>query len=95
MNYILITNLDRTGLDTLICSAELDQCDVLLMLIDTKREFDDVKEIQEPQVPPPNTTVSWYTPRGEYDIKRNIALKTPGLAEYYPEWEVLHPKRRR
>ena len=95
MNYILITNIDGTGIDTLICETELDQCDVWLMLTEARRKFDDVKEMEHPPYPiPTNTSLMWMTQRGEYEIRRRIASHTPELASYYPDWDALHPKKR-
>lgn len=93
---ILITNIDGSGLDTLICDTQdIDATDVWLMLTAQRRTFDDVKELETaPSVIPENTSLMWYTPRGEYELRREMASRTPELATFFPPWEVLHPKKR-
>lgn len=94
MNYILITNLDGSGLDTLICDTQdIDSMDIWLTLTAQHRKFDDVKELEAvPSIVPENTSIMWYTPRGEYEIRRNIAIETD-MAAFFPPWENLHQKK--
>ena len=95
MSYILITNLDDTGIDTLVCDTNLDSCDIWLKLTADGRKFDDVREIDKfPSPVPDNMNFSYFTPRGEYEIQREIASGTPELSTHFPSWEVLHPKKR-
>ena len=96
MRYIIIKNIDDTGRDILLCHTELDECDVWLTLMNQKHTFDEVTEIQEPPYPiPDGTTLRWFTPRGEYEVHRNIAQLSPELAPLYPEWDELHKKGKR
>lgn len=97
MAYILITDIDHSGQDVLICETRLDHTDIWLTLINAGRDFGEVTYHDTPPDPvPDNMSLEWLTPRGEYDIERNIALRTPSLAPFFPPWEETHkPARRR
>ena len=95
MNSILITNVGNSYRNTLICDTELDSNDIWIMLTDKQIHFDEIKTLDKtPTQVPENTSIMWFTPRGEYDFQRELVSKVPELAGYYPPWEELHPKKK-
>lgn len=91
---ILVRNLDGTGLDTLICDTSLNEDDIATSLNARCRSYDSVETVETPPYPiPDGMSLQWFTPRGEYEVMRLIAMQTPGLADAFPEWEK--PRRRR
>lgn len=95
MRNLLVKNVNNSGLDTLICDTTLEPNEITLTLIKQNKEFDNVEEVEKPQYIPDTMSVMWFTPRGEYELRRELASANPELADAYPEWEVLHPKKRK
>ncbi len=73
MNYILITNLDNTGIDTLVCDTELDELDIWFMLQMQGSDFDDIKLVDKPNgLLPENTSLQWFTPDREKELQKMV-----------------------
>ena len=73
MNYILIKNLNSTGLDTLVCETELDELDIWFMLQMQGSDFDDITLVDKPTGRlPDNTSFQWFTPDGEKELHKMI-----------------------
>lgn len=93
--FILITNINHTDRNVLICDTTLDSTDIWLKLEEEGHSFDSIDDFDHyPSPIPEDTSLMYYTPRGEYDILRDMALSSPKMAEQFPPWEELSDEQR-
>lgn len=91
-NFIRIRNFGNTGLDTIVCDTTLDGFDIELVLNQRHEHFDGIDEIPALEKVPENASCIWYTPLGEYEIRRELMSGNPDALALFPE---INPKRRK
>lgn len=88
MNYILIKNIDNSGLDELILSEGESEHSVYLQCVQEKRKFESVSEIESiPKPMPYNMRFRYITRKESYEYQRDGAENTPFANWYEKTWE--------